>query len=422
MGNDETKKPQNEPAADAGETGRPSLTEEDELAVGLRKGHEALEEGQLQEAADLLDDALFLARKLGDEPGEASACGLLAQVFLRLDEPEEAARHAESAVQIAQARNDEQAAHHFQGLLITARSGPEERRMSTTFGDGRAAVQNEDPQRAVPLLEEALSLAQKSEHQVAEGATRQFLAQAYLALDRREEAADMAAKSLEIAKALNDVQAVELASKLVQTIESGAVAPTETDLEAALETGKSALMEGKLEDAVEHLEFVRRQARQAGELVPEAGACGLLAQVFIETGQRDGAVEHAKRALEIAEQLGNEEVAESFRALLHVADASAENHAMANEIQEATRTLRAGNPDEAIAHLQTALQIALDHDNVVGEALARGLLAQAHHKLGNREDAMANAKRAREIFAECGDEEATDHFEEILTDQEDQEN
>ena len=76
--------------------------------------------------------------------------------------------------------------------------------------------------------------------------------------------------------------------------------------------------------------------------------------------------------------------------------------------------LKSGNPDDAIKCLERALRIALEHDNQVGEALARGLMAQAHHALGNSAEAVTHAQRAQEIFAECGAEEASEHFEDIL--------
>jgi tetratricopeptide (TPR) repeat protein len=392
--------------------GRPPLTEEDELAVALQRGRDAFAAGRLDDAQDALDDALYLARKLGDEAGEASACGLLAQISIRRDEPEEAARLAEAALGIALARHDEAAARHFQGLVATARSSPQEREMSVAFGDGRQAVLDGDAARAAPRLERALALARELGHRVAEGAASQLLAQACLRLGRRAEAETLAASAEEIATALGDDEAAARARALLSEDEAGS--PVHETIQVDLERGREALERGELENGISLLERARDLARAAGEVVPEAGACALLAQAFIGSGRRTEAIDAASRALEVARSLGQDDVATHFEALLEAARADDESHAMAQALDLASLALESGRSGEAVPLLRETLALAEQRSHSVAEATVRGLLARALSGLDQPEEAALHAVRALEICRERGDDRACAHLEALL--------
>jgi tetratricopeptide (TPR) repeat protein len=388
------------------------MTEEDHLSVALQQGRAALSAGMHELAADFLEEALSLARSLGDDLAEASTSGLLSQVYLRLDQPEEAARLAEDALNIASARHDDDAARHFQGLLMIARATPDERQMSTAFGDGRQALIDDEPERALPLLERALELATTLGRQVARSAAHLLLAQTLLKLGRRDEAVTHATEGKNLAEAQGDAEAVQRAAELIEAIESDE--PSDQGIQSEIEWGKEALTQGDLDRGIRHLERARDQAQKLNEPIPEAAASGLLAQAFIEAGRRDEAEASARHALGIAESLGHHEAAEAFQGLVQAAAASEESHSLTQELHLGSVALESGDPDKALSHLELALEQSVQSSHEVAEALACGLLARAHHSLGHRDEALGLARRALEISERRGEEKATTHFQELI--------
>lgn len=396
------------------EDARPPMTEEDELAVAIERGHGELASGRPKEAAEILEDAQFVARRLGDDGAEAEISGYLAQAYLRLEMCDEAARCASEALAIAKARGDGDAAKHFQNLLLTARSSPEELEMSTAFGDGRTALFEGDSGRAIPRLERALELAGELGHRVAAGASAQLLAEAYHDAGRSDDAAKQLDHALELATTLGDEQAVARAKELKARMESEG-SPLESGIVAELKWGQEALAEGEFEKGIRHLEQARDQARAESQGVPEASACGMLAQALLELDRRDEAIVEAERALELATEIGQESAIADFRSLLEVAKASPESHALAKAIQQGTLALEVGELDLAIERLTLAHELALKTGQVVAEALASGQLATIYSKKGERELALQHAKRALEISESRDEPKAAEHFRKLVS-------
>lgn len=401
---------------DSSKTDRPALTEEDELALALSKGQEELAAGQAQAAADRLEDAVTLARRLGDEVGEAEAGGLLAQAYLRLDLREEAARQASEALEIARARRDEEAARHLEGLLQIAMSSPEETEMSIAFGDGREALLRGDAEQAVTHLERSLKLAKDLGHRVAEGASTQLLAQAYLETGEQDRAETLAEQAKEVSEALGDAEATHRAQQLKEQAEalSQPSCPVEEGIAAELRNGQSALSDGDMERGVSHLERARDLAIEQGEVIPEASASGMLAQAYIELGRREDAIAHATRALAIAEELGHEEAARDFRELLEVASTDPEHLALARELHLGATALAVDDGDNAIVHLEDALNSARKLGETVSEIMAAGLLARAYVGRRRHDEAAQLARSALELIKKRGDTKAERHFVELL--------
>lgn len=393
----------------------PELTPEDELAIALSKGREELGGGRPQEAADHLEEAIAMARQVGDDRGEAEAGGLLTQAYLRLGLMDEAARQASDALEIAHARRDDEAIQRLQGLIQIAQSRPEEAEMSVAFGDGREALLQGNPEQAAERLEHALSLAKKLEHSVAEGATTQLLAQAYLESGQTQEAARVAELAMQLSEKLGDDEATERAQTLKEQAAAPDSCPIEDGLAVELKEGQSALASGDIEGGAAHLERARDLANSQEELIPEASACGMLAQAYLELGRREEAISHAQRALEIAEKLGHEEAARDFTELLEVATADPERLAIAQAIQLGASALSVDETQRATEHLEEALRLAKEQGEENTLVIASGLLARAYLRLGRLDEAKTIAKDALKLSEEGQEEEAKKHFTELLT-------
>ena len=391
---------------------RPALTKEDELAMAIHRGGQELTSGRAREASDLLEEAVLLARQMGDDLAEAEASGLLAQAYLRLDLRDEAARCASDAYEIAQARDDQAAMEHFQQLLKVAESSVEELEMATAFGDGRAALQGNDFTRASERLGRALELAEELDQQVIAGAALQLLAQSEHAQDHGDEARRLAGRAVEVAEAVEDQDAVDRARQLLSQLDEDD-APAVVGVANELKWGQEALADGDFERGVRHLERAREQAIDEGEVVPEASACGMLAQVYLELDRREEAAERARRALEIAESLDHEAAAD-FRSLLAAAESSPEAHELAKSLQLGAMALETGQLEMADQKLQRAGELAKGEQNEVAEALAIGMLARVKLQLDRREEAAELARRALEISRRRGEEAAITHFQSLL--------
>lgn len=406
------------------EKGRPALTREDRLAVSLGRGQELLRAGQAEAASAELEEALSLARELDDSRSEASCLGLLCQACLRLGRRDEAERHGRAGLRIAEVLRDAEAARHLEGLVATCRAGDEAIELSTTFGDGRAALEEGDAARAAPLLEKALHLAREAGHAAAEAASTHLLARAKLELGEREEAARLAAEALDLARKAGDDRAAAVCEELVALVASGAACPipdlTAGSLAAELHEGQTALATGEIARGIEVLERVRVRACGEGQKVPEAAASGLLAQAYIEQERFEEAAARAIEAAAIAEGLGEPEAAAEFRMLADMAGASREAHDLARAIHKGATALEKGRPGDAIAPLQTGIGLAEGQGNEVAEALARGVMTRALLALGRRAEAKAHASRCLAIARSRGESESVAHFEALCASIEDE--
>lgn len=92
---------------------------------------------------------------------------------------------------------------------------------------------------------------------------------------------------------------------------------TASSLAVQLQKGAAALKAGRLDEGLSLLMNVRQEAHRHKISAIEASACGMLAPLVAQMGQRDEALALAHRALDIAEQLNQTDAAEHFRALVH---------------------------------------------------------------------------------------------------------
>ena len=115
-------------------------------------------------------------------------------------------------------------------------------------------------------------------------------------------------------------------------------------------------------------------------------AAGMLAR---GRGDWDSALEHLERSLELAERLGE----------LDARVAALNNLALAYGA--------AGDTDRAIQEAEAALALCIASGDLHREAALRNNLADLFHAAGQPEKSMSQLKRAVEIFADLGEEEAS---------------
>lgn len=170
-------------------------------------------------------------------------------------------------------------------------------------------------------------------------------------------------------------------------------------------------------------------ARARAQRLPEveASASGMLAQGLVLAGRRREAREYAERALGIAQQLGDVAAAEHFEGLVESL-ASGAPAGLANRVvagsqlhaqveaacTAAGRALERELHDEAIALLTSAVAAASAGGVPEAEASARGVLAQAFLLAGRRDEALVHLERALEIATTVGDAEAEEGFRSLL--------
>jgi tetratricopeptide (TPR) repeat protein len=88
------------------------------------------------------------------------------------------------------------------------------------------------------------------------------------------------------------------------------------ELAAQIQEGMRTFKEGDPSRAIELLTPAADRAREAGLARLEASVSGLLAQALFLIGRGDEALPHARRALEIAETVGDQSAIKHFRELL----------------------------------------------------------------------------------------------------------
>jgi hypothetical protein len=133
-------------------------------------------------------------------------------------------------------------------------------------------------------------------------------------------------RSLEIAKEIADEGAQSHFASMLAAIATTAGADKfrlEAEIarrtDAAQRQAGEAMEAGDFGTAIDLLEPVARDAAEVGALPSEAALRGMLAQAHLLASHRKDAELAARRALEIAQQLGAKEAAEGFQQLLQLA-------------------------------------------------------------------------------------------------------
>jgi tetratricopeptide (TPR) repeat protein len=191
-------------------------------------------------------------------------------------------------------------------------------------------------------------------------------------------------------------------------------AALEASLDAQLRLGVEALKAGEITRAIELLSPVALQARAADMPGFEASACGMLAQAYPLTGNKDEALPYARRALEIAETLGDEGAAAHFRKVVSALDEGADADDFDTRVRAALTQAQSGDPVGAARALLQLAAWAKQAGAPGPEASARILLGQILLANGQRELGVSELEQALAIAEKLGDEETAARIRDLL--------
>ncbi|MCC6559194.1 MAG: tetratricopeptide repeat protein, partial [Polyangiaceae bacterium] len=282
------------------------------------------------EAEPLLSRALGIAERVHgpQHPATAQILNILAQLQAMLRRAE-APRTAQQALDTLEATlgADHPTTRYVAPLLrqIAAGAAPSpeapapDAGLAAQLSEGVAALKAGDAQRAVEILAPVAEQARKADLAVLEARVASPLAQALFLTGRREEAQAQARRALEIAETLGQQDAIDHFRDLLATMASaGAGAPGNPAVSGFHARIQAALEQARGGDpsAAAALARIADDARQAGAPGPEATARIFLGQVLAATNQRDQAATELRRALALAEELGDQDAAAHVRALL----------------------------------------------------------------------------------------------------------
>lgn len=410
----------------------------------LARAHGLVEQGEYAGAVELLRENVVLARDaLGLEHAEyGAALAELARVLVAQGKHAEAESLLRKALTIFEGHPGIEHPPYGQSLQMLAgvlgaqdkfgeaeqllrealaaqekALGPDHASLSFTLTNlGIALVQQQRLTDAEPIVQRALVIVEATlgtKHpETARVLT--IMAQIQAALGR-DEASATARRALDTL-----VQTHGEDHPLVQDVEPllKEIAEPSGELDALLEQGAEAMEARDAPRAIELLTPVADRAHAEGLLPLEASACGMLSQALFVTGRREEALTRARRALQIAEEAGQEDAAGHFRELLDTMEGSGPDAAVPDAfhsgIQAALEQARGGDPGGAAAKVAELADQARDSDAPGPEATARILLAQLRLALGEREGALADLRRALELAEQIGDANAATHVRQLI--------
>ncbi len=188
----------------------------------------------------------------------------------------------------------------------------------------------------------------------------------------------------------------------------------EATLEAQLGVAVEALKAGDITRAIDLLSPIALQARAAELPGLEASACGMLAQAYPLTGNKDDGLAHARRALDIAEEVGDEGATAHFRKVVAALDEGAEGDDFDARVRAALKQAQDGDPLGATRALIQLAGWAKEAKALGPEASARILLGQILLANDQRDLAVTELEQAIVIAEKLGDEGTASRIRELL--------
>lgn len=185
-----------------------------------------------------------------------------------------------------------------------------------------------------------------------------------------------------------------------------------------LHLGQQALGRGASDAAVPRFEKAVAGAAADGMTEGEMTASAGLAMALFGLGRAADAVKPARRAAELAEQLGQTAEAALFRALVQRLEQDRGEQATSPWFKTLTSgqsALERGDVEGALPDLERAIELAREADVRGAEATACSLYAQSLLALQRPEEALAPARRAMALAAELGQDDAIETFRKLET-------
>jgi thioredoxin-like negative regulator of GroEL len=144
-----------------------------------------------------------------------------------------------------------------------------------------------------------------------------MLSQALYVQGKRDEALVLAVRSLEIAEEAGQEEAAGHFRELVEVMshaEGGASVPK--DVHDRIQAAIATAQRGDITAAAGALDALAEEAKAADDSGSEATVRIVLGQILHAVGDRDGAAAHLRRALTIAEAIGDQAAADHVRGML----------------------------------------------------------------------------------------------------------
>ncbi len=180
-----------------------------------------------------------------------------------------------------------------------------------------------------------------------------------------------------------------------------------------LHMAQQALQRGASDEALPRFEKAVSGARKARSIEGEMTACAGLAMALFGLGRPQPAVTPARRAAELAEQMGQKAEATLFRALVQRLEQDGGEQAKSPWFAALTAgqaRLEKGDIEAALPELQQAITLAQAADARGAEATACSLVAQSYLALQQPQDALPPVRRAIALAHELGQADAIETF------------
>ncbi|PIE37875.1 MAG: hypothetical protein CSA54_00470 [Gammaproteobacteria bacterium] len=295
----------------------------------------------------------------------------------------------------------------------------------TKLQEASEALRSDRPEVAIRILGKVAEQARAGGDDHTEMEAVGLLAVASAALGDGGAARQQGMRALSLARQLGSTERIERYQGFLRQLnpeETFHDDPASVADETFDKVGQ-ALMLGDGQAAVELLTPMITWSSWNDSPLIEASARGMMAQALMMTGDLGQARRHARKAVALADRLGDAGAAAHFRELLaslgdaddagfNIAMSRLAAHARAVS-RDAGQLIEADKPDEALALLLPLLRETVHARAQAAEATLRGLVAQAHLQAGDREEAGRQAARAVEIARSLGDDDAAASFESI---------
>jgi tetratricopeptide (TPR) repeat protein len=266
------------------------------------------------------------------------ALGLLAPALEQAGRRDDGLQAAEKALALSREHGDEAGHAHYETLVERLSAEPEESaeiakpltedEINLAFERAGQALTLGQGREAVGILTPLMASADQSGHKEVEASAAGMLAQAYLMEGYQHKAWELATHAVVLAKSLEDPQATQHFQQLADSLSgkdsdrAGEIL-AESQLVAQITErcakAGAALDDDRVDEGIKILEEAAEDARTSGVRESEATVRGFLAQAYLMGGNRKAATEQAEAAVRIAEELGDEDAATSFRDVLKMA-------------------------------------------------------------------------------------------------------
>ena len=382
--------------------------------------------GNAKKAIDYYEQALKIAREIGDIRNEGADLGNLGNAYSTLGDAKKAIDYYEQALKIAKEVGDirnegnhlgnlglaysalgdaKKAIDYYEQALKIAREIGDIRGEGNNFGNlGSAYYQLGNAKKAIDCYEQALKIEREIGDIRNEGADLGNLGSAYYQLGNAKKAIDCYEQALKIAREIGDIR-------------------NEGNHLGNLGNAYSA--QGDAKKAIDCYEQALKIAREIGDIRNEGNRLGNLGNAYSALGDAKKAIDYYEQALKIAREIGDrwgegadlgnlgnaysvlgdakkaiDYYEQALKIDLEIGDRRGEGADLGN-LGSAYRAL--GDAKKAIDYYEQALKIAREIGDIRGEGNHLGNLGNAYRALGDTKKAIDYYEQALKIAKEIGD-------------------